>query len=138
MVHALKQIHGLLGGNGRLLDIHPTGEPPPIHVRLDDERQLVGWIQEESDYVSYGQAEDALQEALRRGWFRRVQRQRVTFATYATDLAALREHLRQTWHGAWIEELVAMQIENRLSSVVRKKEIIVEEQIWMSQFQPIY
>jgi hypothetical protein len=138
MVHALKQIHGLLGGNGRLLDIHPTGEPPPIHVRLDDERQLVGWIQEESDYVSYGQAEDALQEALRRGWFRRVQRQRVTFATYATDLTTLRQHLRQNWQDAWIEELVAMQIENQLSRLAHEKEIIVEEQIWMSQFQPIY
>ena len=138
MVHALKQIHGMLGVNGRLLDIHPTGEPPPIHVRLDDERQLVGWIQEESDYVSYGQAEAALREAVRRGWFRPVQRQRVTFATYATDLATLRQHLRQNWQDAWIEDLVAMQIENQLSRLAHEKEIIVEEQIWMSQFQPIY
>ena len=53
MVHALNRIRGMLGVNGRLLDIHRNGEPPPIFVRLDEERQLTGWIQEESDYISY-------------------------------------------------------------------------------------
>lgn len=137
MVHALKQIQGLLKvGNGRLLDIHPTGEPPPIHVRLDSERHLAGWIQEESDYISYGQADDALREAVRRGWFRLEQRQVITFATYATDLEALRGHLRQNWHDAWIEDLVAMQIENLLSSLAREKEITVEERIWLGRYRP--
>lgn len=138
MVHALKQIHGVLGANGRLLDIHPNGEPPPIFVRLDDERHLAGWIQEQSDYVSYAQAEDALREAVQRGWFRREQRQPITFATYATDLEAVRQHLRQNWQDAWIEELVAMQIENQLSNLAREKELIVEEQIWLSRYQPIF
>ena len=135
MVHALKQIHGLLQENGRLLDIHPIGEPAPIHVRLDDERHLVGWVQEGSDYEKYHQANDALEEAVRRGWFKMEQQQLITFATYATSLAALREHLRQNWQDAWIEDLVAMQIENQLSSLARQKEIIVEEQIWMSKFR---
>lgn len=139
MVHALKQIQGLLKvGNGRLLDIHPNGEPSPIYVRLENERHLVGWIQEESDYVSYAQAEDALREAVQRGWFHPAQRQLITFATYATDLATLREHLRQNWQDAWIEDLVAMQIENRLSQLAHDKEIIVEEQIWLSRFQPVF
>ena len=138
MVHALKQIHGLLRvGNGRLLDIHPIGEPAPIYVRLDNERHLVGWIQEGSDYEKYSQADNALREAVQRGWFHRVQRQLITFATYATDLEALRDHLRQNWQDAWIEDLVAMQIENRLSSLDHEKEIIVEEQIWLSHYQPI-
>lgn len=136
MVHALKKIQGLLQvENGRLLDIHPNGEPPPIHVRLDDERHLVGWIQEESDYISYGQAEDALRKAVSRGWFHQTQRKLVTFATYATDLETLRDHLHKNWSDAWIEDLVAMQIENQLSSLAREKEIIVEEQIWMSRYQ---
>ena len=138
MVHALKQIHGLLtAGNGRLIDIHPNGEPPPIHVRLDEARHLVGWVQEESDYISYGQAEAALDEAVQRGWFRVNQRELVTFATYASDLAALRAHLHQNWHDAQIEELVAMQIEAQFSRMAREKEIIVAEQILMSRLQPM-
>lgn len=139
MVHALKQIRGLLKvENGRLLDIHPNGEPPPLFVRLDDERHLVGWLQEESDYLRYAQAEDALNEAMQRGWFRRQQRELITFATYATDLEALREYLRKNWHDAWIEDLVAMQIENQLSSLAQQKEIVVEEQIWLSRYQPVF
>lgn len=139
MVHALEQIYGLLkGGNGRLIDIHPNGEPSPIYVRLDGERQLAGWIQEGSDYEKYVQADDALRDAVRRGWFRQAERQLITFATYATDLAALRNHLQQNWQDAWIEDLVAMQIENQLSRLTRQKEIIVEEQIWLGCYHPIY
>lgn len=137
MVHALKQIQGLLKtSNGRLLDIHPLGEPAPIYVRLDGERHLTGWIQEGSDYEKYDQADDALHEAVQRGWFHLAQRKLITFATYATDLAALRDHLRQNWSDAWVEDLVAMQVENRLNSLAREKEIVVEEQIWLSRFHP--
>ena len=138
MVHALKQIHGLLRENGRLIDIHPNGEPPPIHVRLDEAQHLVGWVQETTDYVKYGQADEALSEAVQRGWFRVEQRQLVTFATYATNLAALREHLQQNWRDAWIEDLVVMQIESLLNSLTNDKEIIVQEKIWMSRLQPLF
>lgn len=125
-------------GNGRLLDIHPNGEPSPIYVRLDDERQLVGWIQEETDYVKYGQADDALHEAVQRGWFSLAKKKLITFPTFATNLQDLREYLRKNWKDAWIEDLVAMQIENQFSNLAREKEIIVEEKIWMSRFQPVF
>ena len=138
MVHALKQIHGLLAQDGRLFDIHPNGEPPPLYVRRNDERHLVGWVQERSDYVSYGQAEEALGEAVQRGWYQLAERQLITFATYATDLESLRQHLQKNWQDAWIEDLVALQIENQWNSLTREKEIIVEEQIWLSCYQPIF
>lgn len=137
MVHALKQIQGLLVENGRLIDIHPVGEPAPIYVRLDEERHLVGWVQETSDYVKYGQADDALTEAVQHGWFNQEQQQLITFSTYTQDLAALREHLHENWKEAWIEELVAMQIDSLMNNISSDKEIIVQEKIWMSRFRPI-
>ena len=137
MVHALKQIQGWLKGDGHLIDIHPTGEPPPLHVQLGEERHLVGWVQEESDYVKYSQADEALNEAVQRGWFQVEQRQRVTFATYAPDLVSLRDHLREVWHDAQIEDLVAMQIESLLSNPTEDKELIVEEKIWMARLRPL-
>jgi hypothetical protein len=138
MVHALKQIQGLLVRNGRLIDIHPIGEPASIYVRLDEERHLVGWVQETSDYIKYEQADNALNEAVQRGWFSQEQKQLITFSTYAQDLAALREHLHENWKEAWIEELVAMQIESLLNSISSDKEIIVQEKIWMSRFRPLF
>ncbi len=137
MVHALKQIQGLLGKNGRLIDIHPIGKPAPIHVRLDEERHLVGWVKEVSDYVKYGQADDALSEAVRRGWFSQEQRQIVTFNTYTQNLAALQEHLQENWKEARIEARVAMQIESLLKSISSDKEIIVQEKVWMGWYRPI-
>ncbi len=137
MVHALKQIHGLLEGNGRLLDIHPIGEPAPIYVRLDEERHLVGWIQEGSDYEKYLRADNALLEAIKLGWFRLEQQQLVTIATYITDLKTLRDHLREDWQDAWIDDFVAMQIQDRLNHLTPDKELIIEEQIWLSYYKPL-
>ena len=64
MVHALKLIHQLLATNGRLIDIHPIGEPPPITIRLGDEHHLVGWMRETVEYDPYALAEEALETAV--------------------------------------------------------------------------
>jgi hypothetical protein len=42
------------------------------------------------------------------------------------------------WQDARIEALVAMQIETRLSSLAIEKEVIFEEQIWLSRLQPLF
>ena len=52
MVHALETIHGLLKPDGRLIDIHPSGDPPPIIVRIGERSEIAGWLQETDDFPS--------------------------------------------------------------------------------------
>ncbi|MEK6574726.1 MAG: hypothetical protein AABZ58_10500 [Chloroflexota bacterium] len=69
MVHALELARQLLLPNGRLLDLHPTGEPPPIEIRMGTEISRVGFLRETDDFVEYGLADAAVARVIREGLF---------------------------------------------------------------------
>lgn len=137
MVHALGQIHGMLAANGRLIDLHPNGQPPPLFVRLGREQHAVGWIYENSDYVCYDEADAALATAVSFGWYAWDTQQTITFTTYADDLPSLQTYLDEMWHDAWIEPQVAMQIESIFSSIEPDKEILVQEVLKVARLRPL-
>jgi hypothetical protein len=130
MVHALEKAHQLLVPGGLMVDIHPSGQPPPIVVRLGEETHLAGWLREEDDYVEYAQADAALNEVVVRGLFRREARSRFTFTTHAATVAELRDFLARTWEDAIIDDGVALRATELLqSAAVADKEVILREPI---------
>ncbi len=86
MVHALEKIHELLEPDGRLIDIHPSGEPPPIEVRVGQQVTVVGWMKETDDFVEYAQASAALSEAIERGWLDVERKGMFEFVTHADSI----------------------------------------------------
>ena len=145
MVHALHQIHGLLAPNGRLIDLHPNGEPPPITVRLGDDHHLVGWVREESDYDAYALADVALEtvtsDELGTGVSQRLYRLQAqdtfAFITYFDTLPDLQRYLAAEWSDAYIEDLVAMQIESLMHSAIVEQEITLKEIVQISGMIPL-
>ena len=135
MVHALEQIHFLLKENGRLIDIHPQPEPPPIFVRLGADRHPVGWVRETDDYCEYAQADDALDEVVARGLYQWEQRGRFAFVTYADSIADLQTHLAETWNDAIIEDRVAQRTEELMASIEPEKEVILHEVIQIARLR---
>lgn len=137
MVHALERAHRLLKGNGRLIDIHPLGEPPPIEVRLGPEIHPVGWLREEDDYIEYVQASQAIETVIKRGLF--VQEKQGTFAhiTYADTLADLQHYLAKEWQDAFIENVVAGRIEDLMSSIELDQELILRDVIQIARLRPL-
>ena len=136
MVHALKQIHNLLSPNGRLIDMHPNGEPPPITVRLGEEQHLVGWVRELSDYESYALAGEALKTAVSHNLYQMQSQDTFAFITICDTLADLQHYLANEWSDAFLEDLVAMQIESILRTSTSDQEIILKEIVKISHLQP--
>ena len=120
-----------------LIDIHPSGEPPPIDVRLGTAIHRVGWVAEEDDYEEYAQSDEALAEAVRRGWYTVRQAERFAFTTYADSLDDLLAHLADTWEDAIISERTIQQANDWLNSIEPDREIILREWIKMSCLQKI-
>lgn len=138
MVHALEQIHQLLQPNGRLLDIHPFGQPPPIEVWLDGEVFQAGWLQESDEYIEYEQANQAVAEVVKRGLFAVEERSRFAFEIHALSLTTLQAFLAENWKDAIIEEQVAGQIEAYMASIAQKKVIVIREVIQASRLRPLF
>jgi hypothetical protein len=136
MVHALEKIRELLQPDGRLIDIHPSGEPPPIEVRIGQQATVVGWMRETDDFIEYAQASAALSEAVQRGWFDVERKGTFEFATHADSISDLREYLAKEWKDAILEEIVGAKAEELLSASERVGEVLVREHVCIARLRP--
>jgi len=137
MVHALERIHKLLRPDGSLIDIHPSGDPPPIEVRVGSQVTCAGWLKETDDFIEYGQASAALSQAIECGWFTVEREGTFEFITHADSLAQLREYLAKEWKDAIIDESVAARAEELLNAPNRDKELTVRERIRIVRMRPV-
>ena len=137
MVHALEQIHGLLAPGGCLIDMHPNGEPPPITVRLGNEHHLVGWVRETVEYDPYELADEALETAVALNLYQLHTQDSFAFTTSCDTLTDLQQYLAEEWPNAYIEDLVAMQIESMMHSTIRDQEICIKEIIKIARLKPL-
>jgi hypothetical protein len=137
MVNALEKIHLLLEPGGFLLDIHPSGKPPPIEVRVGDRVYLAGWLTEDDEYLEYIHADEALQVVATRGLFAVEKKGTFSFNTYAGSLEDLIAYLKEVWEDAILEDKVAGRIEDLWRSPSNDKELIIRETIKISRLRPL-
>ena len=97
MVHALEIIREMLKRGGRLMDIHPSGDPPPIELLHGNSRTLLGYVGETDNFIEYAQADAAVAQAVANGWFSIEHQALFTFQTYADFVAELWGFLSRTW-----------------------------------------
>lgn len=135
MVHALEKIYELLQPDGALIDIHPTGEPPPIEVRIGDQVTCVGWLKESDDFIEYGQADAALAQVVERGLFNVERESTFLYATYAGSVSELREYLAREWKDAILDEASAARAEELLSTSEPDHELALRERIRIARLQ---
>jgi hypothetical protein len=106
MVHALEIVQGLLKPSGYLVDIHPSGQPPRIELVRNGQRTLVGHLQESDDFIEYGQAQAALEQALRLGWFSLERGGEFQFVTWSPSIGELRSFLEENWSDAILDPVI--------------------------------
>jgi hypothetical protein len=136
MVHALEKIHRLLAPQGRLIDIHPIGVPPSIEVRVGSQVTCVGRLKESDDFVEYGQASDALAQAVRRGLFVVERESTFPYVIYAGSVAELREYLAREWKDAIVDVASAGKAQELLGGPERDKELILRDEIRIVRLKP--
>jgi hypothetical protein len=137
MVHALEIVHTLLQPDGALIDIHPSGDPPPVVVRDGARHTVAGWVGESDDFAEYAQADAALAAAVERGLFA-LERQGVfTFVTHTDSLAGLREYFASEWSDATLDEDTAQRIEALLASAGGDREVILRESVRIARLRAV-
>ncbi len=104
MVHALETIHALLETQGILIDLHPSGQPPPFEAWIAGQSHLLGYMQETDNFVEYFQAAAALKEVVQRGLFVVDRQQSFVFITRAGSFEELQDYLLENWSDAVIPD----------------------------------
>jgi len=133
MVHALELLHELLTPRGRLVDIHPNGEEPPIELVTRARRWLAGNLQETDDFIEYAQAGAALAQAVMTGWFRIEQDNVFQFTVRASTMAELRDYIEQNWKDAILDPEIDQKI-GELLCLLETEETVEENCVELRDF----
>lgn len=114
MVHALELVYGLLSPGGQLIDIHPSGKPYVVEIKLHGVIHQLGELLEVDEYIEYFQADQALQQAIHSGLFVLARQEKFTYLDKADSLEELRSYLLGNWSDLiWPDEI--SQLANTLT-----------------------
>ena len=113
-MHALETLHALLEPDGCLIDLHPSGQPPPIEAWIAGLPHLLGYMQETDDFIEYAQAATALAEIIQSGLFELEQQGAFMFVTRADSVEELHAFLNENWSDAVLPAEIEIQAD-RLS-----------------------
>jgi hypothetical protein len=134
MVHALEIVHRWLKPDGRLIDIHPTGEPPLIEVCQESTATLVGHLQETDDFIEYAQASEALEQVVEKSLFKLECRETFWFATHAEDVSELVRYLSEEWSDGYLLPETIRKAGQLLKDANRGAELRLSEQVYLGNY----
>ena len=145
MVHALENIHRLLGPGGRLIDIHPFAEAPTIEIH-QGERMTFSEPAPAYALEDIERAEKALANVIGRGLFIVERADMFDFRTYAASVAELVAYLtaqgslanEEPEEGARakkIEELAA-RVEQLMEAAGAEAEVVLREKVHVALLRP--
>jgi len=134
MVHALELIWQVLRPDGILVDIHPSGEKPPIGVRRGESLFYAGVLEETDDFVEHFQAEEALVEAETRGWFRLERRDDFHFIVYADTPGEFQKFLDEDYSDAVLKPDVYEKLEAFVEGREDNWQVEMDELVRISRY----
>ena len=91
MVHALSEAGRVLRPGGLLIDLRPTARNRQVELELAEARLHIGEIDSSNSAAEKRMADEMLQAALERGFFRAEHQARFEFVTDLDTLEDLRE-----------------------------------------------
>src|SRR5215208_822427 len=98
MVHALSEIRRVLVPHGILIDMRPLGERWPIEVASANEIRETGRVMDLPEQMKGdAAANEAMQEAERRGWFARDQEEFFPFFYSWDTPSEFEEFIEEDW-----------------------------------------
>lgn len=136
-MHALEIIHALLKPDGSLIDIHPSGQPPPIEACIAGPPHLLGYLQETDDFIEYAQANAALAEIIQRGLFTVEQQGEFVFFTRTGSVEELHVYLMDKWSDAVIPAEIEIRARELSLSVGQISSVQLGEQVLITRLRKI-
>jgi hypothetical protein len=98
MVHALAEIRRTLTPEGVMIDLRPLAKRWPVELVSDQTQYVIGLLTDlPSGLADDKAANDAIQEAARRGWFHLEREQNFPFFYYWDTPQEMMEYIQEEW-----------------------------------------
>ncbi len=137
MVHALEIVHNLLKPGGCLVDIHPSGEHPPIQAWTGGQSHSLGYLLETDDFIEYHQASQALEQAITRNLFTQEEQRTFRFPILAGSLDEMVGFLAENWKDAVLPDEVGARAARLSRSTGPVEAIQITERVLIARLRKI-
>lgn len=139
-MHALELLHDLLNPDGRLIDIHPTPQPPVLEVQRGGQRYFAGWLQETDNFIEHIQADEAIEQVLARGLFEIESQGQFLFVVHTAGLDELLAYFAADWQDALIDAHTRARIGELYRSLSapgqEAPELLLNEWVHIARLRP--
>ncbi len=135
MVHALETVHSLIKPGGLLIDIHPGQDKAWVEVRVNGKDYFLDVVEETDNYIEYRQANQALAEIVKRGFFNVEEPGKFIFIIHADSMNEMREFLSANWKDAILSDSLDGKARDYFSKAAESFEILIRQEILITTFK---
>jgi hypothetical protein len=135
MVHALETVHTLIKPGGFLLDIHPGLDKAWVEAKVNGKEYYLDVLEETDDYIEYGQANNALVQAVKQGLFTMDEAGKFEFVIHAGTMKEMRQFLTENWKDALLNESIDGKAREYYSKAVKKYEVLLRQEILIARYK---
>jgi hypothetical protein len=136
MVHALEKTRGLLQPGGILLNVHDIPQSPRLEIHGSGHERYAGLLLSRSDFENQRLADEALDQAVREGFFVREDVKIFEYLIHADTFEALNEMLEETWETAYIPQGTVDKIVDFMRAAGEGAEIILRMPARITKLRP--
>ena len=136
MVHALENVHKLLGDQGVLLNVQPVGKPRPLEIHAGGRSRQAGLIGHRLNFAMHKAALHAVAQVVRDGVFILEHEGTIPFLYRAPSFPVFQEWLAENSENSILDE----QTSHRARALSQKAggdcQVIMREELYMGLLRP--
>jgi hypothetical protein len=117
MVHALAESWRVLKVGGRLIDLRPYSSGWPVEIVDGDARLPAGPVDDSLELDIDVASDQAVLEAVRRGWFEKESKDFFDFTYYWDSVDEMNEFVSHSWRGSAVVPDRVLSEARRLESL---------------------
>ena len=97
MVHALNETWRVLKPGGRMIDTRPQAANWPVEVFDGDKSMIAGRVDDTDHKIQDKITDEAVEEAVRRGWFQMEKKDLFEFAYDWDSVTGMQTYIEEEW-----------------------------------------
>jgi ubiquinone/menaquinone biosynthesis C-methylase UbiE len=136
MLPGLRKSYELLNKDGLLIDIHPYGESDYVEIHSNNKIWRAGKTQDKSNYLSYQQAHNALQEMIDQDIF--IPQSECAFPILNTydSISEFEKWIVENWNDTSIDNPTRDKARRLAKEIGIESQVVVREKISIASLRP--
>jgi hypothetical protein len=138
MVHALAESWRLMRFGGTMIDLRPMASGWPVEIVSKNSEIIAGLLDDNNRKLVDAASDDAVSEAVQRGWFKKVSEDYFDYEYYWDTVEEMVEYVESDWcNAATIPESVLAEVHRLVDVTGEEVEIRIRRAMVIASYRKL-